>query len=70
MKEFKTKQELIDAYVEKSGLIEEVVRDLSCKYLPHLYRGGFVIIGFGYSVERIGVNVNRQNSGDPLLCNK
>ena len=35
------------------------------KYVPHLYRGGYVIVGFGYSVERIGEFVSAEDAGRP-----
>ena len=37
------------------------------KYWPHVYRGGWVIPGFGYSVERIGVNIPAERAGNPEL---
>ncbi len=35
------------------------------KYCPNLYRGGYVIPQFGYSVERIGKYVAADEAGDP-----
>lgn len=43
-----------------------MVRTLAV-YVPHLYRGGWVIRGFGYSVERIGKYINQEVAGNPAL---
>lgn len=34
-------------------------------YSPVYYRGGWVIPGFGYSVERIGRYVSTEHAGNP-----
>jgi hypothetical protein len=36
-------------------------------YVPYLYRGGWVIRGFGFSVERIGRFVSSENAGCPFV---
>jgi len=46
--------------------------ELVIKYVPHLYRGGYVIPGFGWSTERIPYNKAIMTSvckgyGNPLL---
>jgi hypothetical protein len=41
-----------------------------CKYTPHLYRGGWVIPEYGYSVERIGKNIEVSRAGNPLLIER
>jgi hypothetical protein len=37
------------------------------KYVPQIYRGGYVIPQFGYSTERIGKYVTPEEAGDPSL---
>jgi hypothetical protein len=75
-----TKEELIKHYAGKLAMhgLEDgesfvVARDRlmtcamqKCVYVPHLYRGGWVIPGYGWSTERIGVFVESPNIGSPL----
>lgn len=68
-----TKEELVSRYIDKLEL-DGMNRDNakifaadSVSYVPHLYRGGFVIRGFGFSVERIGKFVDLDRSGNPSL---
>ena len=60
MIQFKTKKELIDAYaveLETENKVEIEIATMIAKqklvYVAHIYRGGWVIRGFGYSTERI-----------------
>lgn len=72
MSGFKTREEMVAAYARKrelDGVPADVVAELVdgvAVYVPHLYRGGWVIRGFGYSVERVGVYVAAGECGDPL----
>lgn len=69
--EYETQQALLNAYraqLEIEGMSDYLARLKaieSCKYVPHLYRGGYVIPGFGYSTERIGRYVVREAAGSP-----
>lgn len=47
-------------------IIAEIMAATKIKYHPHVYKGGFVIPGFGYSVDRIENNlVAIEYSGNP-----
>lgn len=78
MTSFETKSKLIEAWVkerahELSGKYEDnlelakIESKTIAVYVPHLYRGGFVIRGFGFSTERIGKHVRQELSGSPEL---
>lgn len=67
MKAYKTKQEMIADYRSRNPALAESVACSKAKYIPHLYRGGYVIPGFGFSIERIGVYVAVDNCGEPTL---
>lgn len=78
LNQFDTKENMVAAWVrerahEYHGNYEEnlVLAKIEAKdvaiYTPHLYRGGFVIRGFGYSVERIGKYISKENAGNPEL---
>ena len=56
----------IDRYPANLKLGVEMGR-LAYKYVPHLYRGGYVIPGFGYSTERIGRPIPADRAGNPYL---
>jgi hypothetical protein len=70
---FATQDEMKKAYIEyrvrefgtDAGTAGEMFRN-AISYVPHLYRGGVVIRGFGFSTERIGKQVSADNAGDPL----
>lgn len=68
MIEFANKADLTAAYAKTVSptMHSQFIND-AAKYVPHLYRGGYVIRGFGYSVERIGRFIASQESGDPRL---
>ena len=60
MIEFDNKQQLIDAFtvyaMQTSGMDKasaSIYAKGRAKYSPHVYRGGWVIPHFGYSVERL-----------------
>lgn len=54
------------SYEEQKKLAEIIVRN-KLIYTPHIYRGGYVIRGFGYSTERIGIYISKKNAGSPKL---
>lgn len=67
MNAYETKDEMLAAFAAtKPELHKQFIND-AAKYVPHLYRGGFVVRGFGYSVERIGRCVTADNAGNPYL---
>ena len=67
MTAYATKDELMAAYAAtKLSLHRQFIANAAV-YVPHLYRGGFVIRGFGYSVERIGRYVAADVAGDPRI---
>lgn len=72
MTQFKSLTDLLAAYVihlELSGVSADAAKLLAreaFKYTPHLYRGGYVIPGFGYSTERASSGqINRGSAGNP-----
>lgn len=67
MKQFANKEEMTAAYAADNPRLHNQFINDSAKYVPHLYRGGYVIRGFGYSVERIGRFVAASEAGDPRL---
>jgi hypothetical protein len=67
MNAYKTKEDLLAAYAEENKSLHWQFHHDAPKYVPHLYRGGFVIRGFGYSVERIGRFVTADNAGNAYL---
>lgn len=73
MERFNDKQSLTEAYQIRCELdgMEPVIAKMIAKdkprYSPHLYRGGWVIPGFGYSVERINRYVAAERAGNPCL---
>lgn len=73
MKKFNTKQELADAYAADkvargvcSADVAAIAAEDAPRYVPHIYRGGHLIRGFGYSTERIGVYVDADKAGTPV----
>lgn len=68
---YKTKADLIAGYknkLELDGLQSDIAKIMAkdkLAYVPHLYRGGFVIRGFGFSVERIGTYISLEKAGNP-----
>ena len=66
MIQFASKTELVAAFqAVRPTLHKQFIAD-AARYVPHIYRGGFVIRGFGYSTERIGKFITKQEAGDPL----
>ena len=71
LQEFESYKALLNAYVtelETLGMSPQAARIVAvrdCKYVPHVYRGGYVIPHFGYSTERIGRYVSRDKAGTP-----
>jgi hypothetical protein len=68
---YETREDLYAAYVRylELGGIESSVGYVMAKgtavYSPHVYRGGWVIRGFGYSTERVGKYVSADRAGIP-----
>lgn len=68
---YETKDALLNAYIielETLGMSPQLARLKAieqCKYVPHVYRGGYVIPEFGYSTERIGHYVQKECCGTP-----
>lgn len=65
---YSTKSELLAAYQAVRPTLHKQCISVAAKYVPHIYRGGYVIRGFGYSTERIGTFISEQDAGDPLLA--
>lgn len=71
MKAFATKEELVQSYKNKLNLCgmssdcAAMVATEEAVYVPHKYRGGFVVRNFGFSIERIGKYVNLADAGNP-----
>ncbi len=56
-----------ESHSDASTLAHIMARGQS-RYTPHLYCGGWVIPGFGYSVERIAARyISEDNAGNPAL---
>lgn len=79
LKQFATKEDLVNAWInEKAHAIDNgellaervklatVMAQGIAVYVPHLYRGGWVIRDFGYSVERVGM-LPELHAGNPAL---
>ncbi len=68
---YMTRESLIQAYanhLELNGadpVIAKIMAKDKAVYVPHVYRGGWVIRGFGYSTERVGKFVTTENAGYP-----
>jgi hypothetical protein len=69
------KEELIKKYenflITEHGLEKDIAKIMTtkfnkCKYVPHIYRGGWVIPGFGFSIERKEI-LKEKESGNPYL---
>lgn len=68
MSVYSTKEELVNAWEFHHGQgLHKSFCQAKAVYVPHLYRGGYVIRGFGYSTERIGSFVTKENAGNPYL---
>lgn len=77
MVQFSTKEEMILEYQKElrfTHFMDEPSAKILAKnspvYTPHIYRGGWVIKGFGFSVERISQGyISNINAGNPCLVN-
>lgn len=74
MIEHKASQDAFEAFaagrygsLKEARQILDIVVAGQAVYVPHLYRGGWVIRGFGFSTERIGVFVTGDAAGSPHL---
>jgi hypothetical protein len=72
MQAYRTQSDLIAGRVldlHTSGRMDKTTAEIHAAdelvYVPHIYRGGWVIRGFGYSTERIGQYVAADNAGYP-----
>lgn len=71
LQEFESQKALLNAYVielETLGMSPQAARIVAvrdCKYVPHIYRGGYVIPYFGFSIERVGRYISREKAGTP-----
>lgn len=69
--DYRTDKALQDAYSKAHGEPDNILAEMKSKYLPHIYRGGLVIPGFGYSTQRIENGfVTNENCGDPIAACK
>lgn len=68
---YATKSDLLEAYRIKleldgmSSMCAKMVSEQEAVYVPHKYRGGYVIRNFGFSIDRIGKYVLPSNAGNP-----
>jgi len=62
MKQFKNKQDLQRAFSKQKGEADNILACMVTKYMPHIYRGGYLIEGFGYSTERITAGFTTKES--------
>lgn len=67
MAAFATKEQMIAAFAKANQNLHASFHSAAAKYVPHMYRGGFVIPGFGFSVERIGRFVGKEDCGNAML---
>lgn len=51
--DYRTNNALIDAYSKAHNEPDDIVARSKAIYVPHIWRGGLFIPGFGYSTERI-----------------
>lgn len=72
MSEYRNLDALVLAYREKcelDGMSQDGAKihaQSAYKYVPHLYRGGYVIPGFGYSTERESQGrIQKGKAGNP-----
>ena len=66
MTTYRTRDELVAAYASTCPTLHKQFHIGAAVYVPHIYRGGWVVRGFGFSVERIGKYVTKETAGDPL----
>lgn len=65
LNQFATKESLLNAFSRVFGQPDNILAAMKVVYRPHAYRGGWMIPGFGYSTERIGVYVAADRAGAP-----
>jgi hypothetical protein len=53
------------ASLDDARRVAKIMATMVTVYVPHIYRGGWVIREFGYSTERISVYVAPENCGIP-----
>jgi hypothetical protein len=78
LRRFDTREELLEGYAiylhlnDSSSELEfaRIAAKSSWTYQPHLYCGGYVIPGFGYSTERIGIYISAESAGYPELVKR
>ncbi|MDQ2999860.1 MAG: hypothetical protein M3Y08_01165 [Fibrobacterota bacterium] len=63
---YQTKADLLNAFSKHKGEPDTILASMMAVYTPHIYRGGFMIYGFGYSTERIGTHVPTDRAGVPV----
>lgn len=62
---YPTKADLLSAFSKANGQPDTILASMKAAYIPHVYRGGWMIRGFGYSTERIGTFVAAEKAGAP-----
>lgn len=79
MTEFETKEQMVNEWVKERAhdydedkhsdnvALARIESRNAAVYVPHVYRGGWVIRGFGYSTERIGKYIEAEKAGKPEL---
>lgn len=66
MKNYRTDAALLDGYSKEHGEPDNIYANMISKYHPHIYKGGKVIPGFGYSTQRIeSGHVSNEKCGSP-----
>lgn len=67
MNSYRTDNALLDSYTKEHKEPDNIVAEMKAVYVPHIYKGGKVIPGFGYSTERIGKGfVTAESAGEPI----
>ena len=62
---YPTKTALLNAFSKANGQPDNILASIKAVYRPHQFRGGWMIPGFGYSIERVGVYVAAEKAGVP-----
>lgn len=62
--DYRTDMALVEAYSKHHNEPDNIVAHFKTVYIPHIWRGGRVIPGFGYSTQRIENGfVTAENAG-------